>query len=213
MKPRTVAGRKVVAFLLALVPFLRLFWDGWNSYRGVGHGLGANPIEAVTHRTGSWTIYFLLITLAITPLREITGLNWLGKFRRMLGLFAFFYGTLHLGTWIFDRAYVELSLDLAGVAADIAKRPFITVGTLGYVLMIPLAVTSTNGMIRRLGKRWRSLHRLVYVSAILGVLHFTWLVKADLRRPMLLAVLLFSSLLFRAVTWFLERQRKRAQPK
>lgn len=212
MKPRSLTALKVVVFLLSALPLARLVWAGLESYRGTGDGLGPNPIEALTHRTGAWTLYFLLITLAVTPLRRLTHQNWIGKFRRMLGLFAFAYGTLHFATWIFDRAYVELSLDVKGVLADIAKRPFITVGTLAYLLMVPLAVTSTTGMIRRLGRRWQALHRLIYVTAILGVVHFAWLVKADLRRPLFLGALLMVALSFRAVSFYLDHRRGHTQP-
>jgi sulfoxide reductase heme-binding subunit YedZ len=143
--------------------------------------LGANPIEVITRETGTWTLRFLVVTLAVTPLRRVTGWNGVIRFRRMLGLFAFFYGTLHLFTYL----WLDQFFDLAEILKDIAKRPFITAGTTAFVLMVPLALTSTAGAIRRLGGRaWQRLHRLAYVSAIAGVVHYWWLVKADVRRPM-----------------------------
>lgn len=183
------------------MPLAWLIYRGWQSYQGTGDGLGANPVEKVTHTTGEWTLYMLLVTLAVTPLRQLPALNWLVRFRRMLGLLAFTYGTLHLATYVFDRAYVELAFDLKGIAADLAKRPFITVGTLAYVLMVPLAVTSTNWMIRRLGRRWQALHRLIYAVAALGVIHFAWLVKADLRKPLILGAILMVLMLARLRLW------------
>jgi sulfoxide reductase heme-binding subunit YedZ len=161
---------------------------GWKAYE---HALGANPIEVITHATGDWTIRFLLITLSVTPLRQLLKQPWLIRFRRMFGLFAFFYVSLHFLTYI----WLDKSFDLHDMLADIVKRPFITVGFTAFVLLIPLAATSTAGWIRRLGgKRWQALHRLIYVSAILGVIHYLWLVKADRSGPLkygfILAVLL-----------------------
>lgn len=175
---------KVAAFFAALIPLGLL---GLKAYQG---NLGANPIEVITHSTGDWTIRFLLITLSITPLRRITG--WQGgiRFRRMTGLYAFFYGLLHLTTWL----WLDKFFDVHEMIADILKRRFITVGMAALLLMVPLALTSTKGWIRRLGKRWASLHRLIYVSAVLGVIHYWWLVKADITKPaqyaLILAVLL-----------------------
>src|ERR1043165_8257263 len=146
--------------------------------------LGANPIEVITHSTGDWTLIFLLLTLSITPLRRLSGQLWLIRFRRMLGLFAFFYGCLHFTTYI----WLDKFFDLHEMLADVAKRKFITVGFSAVILMIPLALTSTQGMIRRLGKRWTTLHRLIYISAIAGVIHYWWLVKADVRKPAYYAV-------------------------
>lgn len=201
---------KLGVFVAALIPFFRLLVLGWQSYQGTGDGLGVNPIEAVTHKTGDFALYFLLLTLAITPLRQLAGLNAAIKLRRMLGLFAFFYGSLHLATYLFDQLYVQA--DVSGVQAvvkDVLKRPYITVGTLAYVLMVPLAVTSTAAMIRRLGRRWQTLHRLVYACAVLGVLHFSWLVKGNplFRRPGLLAAILTVLLLLR-----IAHLRKRPRP-
>jgi len=153
-------------------------------------------VQQITHRTGNWALRLLLLTLAVTPVRRFTGWTRLVQLRRMLGLYAFFYATLHLSTY--------LVLDLGGfwsqIFADIAKRPFITVGFLAWLLMLPLALTSTRGMIRRLGKRWQALHRLVYLCGILGVLHFLWLVKLDLREPLVYAGILFVLLALR-VYW------------
>ncbi len=171
---------KPAVFLLCLLPLLIL------CVRGFGNRLGANPIEAITHFTGDWTLRFLLITLAITPARRL--LQWpdLIRFRRMLGLWAFFYGTLHLMTWM----WLDKFFDPADMWADVVKRRFITMGMTGFVLMIPLAITSTRGWIRRLGKRWQKLHRLVYLSAAAGVIHYWWLVKSDIRLPLLYGAIL-----------------------
>jgi sulfoxide reductase heme-binding subunit YedZ len=186
---------------MALAPLGRLLILGWQSYRGSGVGLGANPIEKLTHRTGSWALYLLLATLAITPLRRLLGAGWLVRVRRLVGLLAFFYASLHLATYVFDRAYVELAFDLPGLARDLAKRPFISVGTLAYLLLVPLALTSSNRMIRRLGRRWQTLHRLTYAAALLAIVHFTWLVKSDLRRPLALGLLLLGLLAVRFGSW------------
>jgi len=175
---------KPIVFLVCLIPFAQL---AYNAYRG---DLGVNPIEFITHFTGDWVLIFLLATLSITPLRKISGWNDLIRFRRMLGLFAFFYALLHFSTYI----VLDHFFDFHRITKDILKRPYVTVGFTAFVLMIPLALTSTAGMIRRLGKRWQQLHRLVYVAAIAGVIHFYWLVKADIRRPLqygsVLAILL-----------------------
>jgi sulfoxide reductase heme-binding subunit YedZ len=170
-----LSSLKPVAFLACLVPFSQLLYNGY-----VGD-LGANPIETITRFTGSWALIMLLGSLSVTPLRRITGRNELIKFRRMLGLFAFFYAALHFATYM----VLDLYFDFSAIAKDVLKRPYITVGFTALVLMLPLAVTSTAGMIRRLGKRWQQLHRLVYVVAIAGVIHFYWLVKADIRRPVM----------------------------
>ena len=167
--------------MAALGPLAYLAWGAVNG------GLGANPIEAITRETGTWTLRFLVITLAVTPLRRLTGWNDAIKFRRMLGLFAFFYGTLHLLTYV----WLDQFFDLASMVKDVAKRPFITAGATAFLLMVPLAVTSTAGMIRRMGGRaWRRLHRLAYASAVVGVLHYLWLVKLDTTRPRNYAVIL-----------------------
>ena len=172
---------KLVLFVNALVP-LALGALDWR--RGQ---LGANPLDFVTRTTGTLTLVFLVLTLAVTPLRKLTGAQWLVRLRRMLGLYAFFYGALHLVTYVwFDKYF-----DARAVAVDIGRRPFIAVGMLSFFLMVPLAVTSTNGMIKRLGgKRWARLHKLAYACAVGGVLHYYLLVKADTRKPLLFAALL-----------------------
>ena len=181
---------KLVLFVNALVPLTLLLWD-WYRIQ-----VGANPLEFVTRTTGILTLVFLLISLAVTPLRRTTGLNWLTRFRRMLGLFAFFYGSLHLMTYVaFDRFF-----HLKTIPGDVAKRPFIAIGMTAFFLMVPLAITSTDKMVKRLGgKRWRSLHRLVYLSGIFGVLHYYMLVKSDVRLPLTFAFLLALLLGFRVL--------------
>lgn len=166
---------KFVLFINALVPLALMLWDVYHLR------VGANPLEFVTRTTGMLTLVFLMITLAVTPLRQVSGLNWLVKFRRMLGLFAFFYGFLHLLTYIwFDRFF-----NLKSVPGDVVSRPFIALGMTAFFLMIPLAITSTNKMVKRLGgKTWSRLHKLVYVAGVAGVLHYYWLVKSDTRLPL-----------------------------
>ena len=184
---RSTTVLKVLLFGLCLLPALRLVAEivGW-----FGLSLGANPVEELLHRLGKWGLNFLLITLVVTPLRRITGLTWLTRYRRMLGLFAFAYVLLHFITY----TWLDQGLDLDAVIEDIVERPYITVGFTALLLLIPLAVTSTNAMIRRLGPKWRKLHRLVYVAAALGVWHFYWQVKKDILEPSIyigiLAVLL-----------------------
>jgi sulfoxide reductase heme-binding subunit YedZ len=187
----------VVAAALAPVVWLALgAWRGW---------LGANPIEAITRSTGVWTLRFMVITLAVTPLRWATGWNDLVRFRRMLGLVAFFYGTLHLLTYL----WLDQFFDWGSIAKDVVKRPFITAGFSAYVLLVPLAITSTAGMIRRLGGRaWRRLHRLAYVAAALGVVHYWWLVKLDIRPPRNYGILLAALLAMRV--WASLRRRPTA---
>ncbi len=165
---------KPLVFVLCLIPLGQLGFDYYTD------DLTANPIEFITRFTGSWALLILLASLAVTPLRKLTGWNELIKSRRMLGLFAFFYAALHFATYM----VLDLFFDFAAIGADILKRPYITVGFSALVLMIPLALTSNAAMIRRLGKRWQQLHYLVYGIAILGVVHFYWLVKADIRRPL-----------------------------
>ena len=173
------------------MPLARLVWLGFHS------GLGANPIEFITHSTGDWTLIFLLTTLSITPLRKLTRQYWLISFRRMLGLFAFFYGFLHLMTYV----WLDKFFDVHEMLHDIAKRKFITAGMTAFTLMIPLALTSTKWAIRKLGKRWQMLHRLIYCSAAAGVIHYIWLVKADLKKPLEYATVLGILLLYRVVAW------------
>jgi len=189
---------KVPAFVLCLVPAGLLVWQGLH------HGLGANPIERITHATGDWTLRFLIIALAITPLRKVLRLPELIRFRRMFGLFAFFYGCLHFTTYI----WLDKFFDVAEMIKDVEKRRFITVGFTAFVLMIPLALTSTAGWIRRLGgKRWQMIHRAIYFSAIAGVIHYYWLVKSDVRKPLFYGALVFLLLAWRIGDWL---QRRRA---
>jgi len=164
---------RVALFLICLVPFAQLIYNAFTD------NLGANPIDTITRHTGSWALIFLLVTLSVTPVRKLFAWNGLVSYRRMLGLFAFFYAVLHFTTFL----VLDHFFDFNAILKDIMKRPYITVGFTGFVLMIPLAITSTTGMIRRLGKRWQQLHRLVYLTATAGVIHFYWLVKADIRRP------------------------------
>jgi len=179
---------KSAVFLLCLSP---LGYLGWRAYHDE---LTANPVEFIQHFTGDWTLRLLLVTLAVTPLRRLLNLPDLIRFRRMLGLFAFTYVCLHFLTYIGpDQAF-----DLGGMWKDVAKRPFITVGFLGFVLLIPLALTSTKGWIRRLGgRRWQALHRLIYASALCGVVHYYWLVKSDHRLPLMYGAILSVLLLYR----------------
>src|SRR5499427_9038442 len=189
---------KFIIFFAALVPLGRLVWKYF-------HGrLGANPIEVITHSTGDWTLILILTTLAITPLRRITKQYWMIGVRREIGLFAFFYGTLHFTTYI----WLDKFFDWHEMIKDIVKRPFITVGFTAFLLLIPLAITSTRGWIRRLGKNWQRLHRLIYVAAIAGVIHYIWLVKADLRKPLQYAFVLGVLLLYRIAVWLVELRKK-----
>jgi sulfoxide reductase heme-binding subunit YedZ len=180
---------KLVLFINSLVPLALLLWDVWR------RNVGANPLEFVIRTTGTLTMVFLFLTLAVSPLRRILGLNWLIKFRRMLGLFAFFYGCLHFLTYVaFDRFF-----RLTTIPGDIATRRFIAVGMAAFFLMLPLAITSTNAMIKRLGgRRWAMLHRIVYAAGILGVVHYYMLVKSDLRLPLTFGFILAVLLGFRA---------------
>lgn len=179
---------KFVVFVNALIPLVLLLWDLYRKQ------VGPNPLEFATRTTGMLTLIFLSLTVAITPLRKIFGLNSLVKYRRMLGLFAFFYGALHLLTYVwFDRLF-----NFVSVAKDVVQRPFILVGMTAFVLMVPLAITSTNKMIKRLGgKRWAKLHRLVYLAAIAGVVHFWMLVKSDIRLPLTFAFIVLFLLGYR----------------
>lgn len=189
---------KAAVFALCLVPAARLVWKALHA------GLGANPIEFITHETGDWILIFLVLTLTITPARKLLGLPELIRFRRMLGLFAFFYASLHFSTWIgLDKFF-----DFREMYQDVLKRRFITVGFLGFALMIPLALTSTAASIRWLGgKRWRMLHRLIYLTATLGVVHYYWLVKSDVRKPILYGVLVGLLLAYRMGVWLIDRRR------
>ena len=173
---------KPLVFLACLVPFALVAGD----LVGVTGSLGANPVEEILDRFGNWGLRFVMITLAVTPLRQLTGWNWLARFRRMLGLFTFFYVLTHFLTWL----VLDQGLLLSAIAEDIVKRPFITIGVLALLLLVALAVTSTSGMRRRLGRRWQSLHNAVYLIAILGVWHFWWQVKLDTAEPLIYAIIL-----------------------
>lgn len=198
--PKAITAAKAAVFALALAPLAELvagafFFPDW---------LGANPGEFIDRETGRWTLRLLLITLCVTPLRAITGWNWLIRFRRMLGLFAFFYGVMHLSSYVtFRRVF-----DVDEIVRDIVERPFMTVGFAALVLMIPLAVTSTNAMVRRLGaRRWQLLHRLVYLIAPLGALHYWFMVKRDVTQPAIYAAILAVLLGYRLVARLRERLR------
>jgi methionine sulfoxide reductase heme-binding subunit len=190
---------KVAVFLICLIPFTELVW------RGLHNDLGANPVEFLQHATGDWTLRFLIFTLCITPFRKLFNLPDLIRFRRMLGLFAFFYVSLHFITYLGP----DQQFDLAGMWKDVVKRPFITVGFTAFVLLIPLAITSTAGWIRRLGgKRWQMLHRSIYFAAVLGVIHYYWLVKSDVREPLFYGALVAILLLWRLGSWFIRRRNQ-----
>lgn len=197
---------KAVLFVVCLIPFLLLCW------RAVQGNLGPNPVETLQHGTGDWTLRFLIFTLAITPLRKLLRLPDLIRFRRMLGLFAFFYVCLHFLTYIGP----DQSFSLTAMWHDVFKRPFITVGFLGFVLLIPLALTSTAGWIRRLGgRRWQMLHRAIYISAIAGVIHYYWLVKSDVRKPLEYGFFVGVLLVWRIGDWVLKKRapvRTAAEP-
>jgi len=169
--------------------------------QGQGDGLGANPIERLTHRTGELALYCLLLSLAVTPLRLLTGRAVLTRFRRLIGLISFAYAVLHLGIYVLDRSLGEDGFTLRDVGKDIVKRPYITIGTLAFLILLSLAVTSTNGMIRRLGHSWQKLHRLVYPAAVLVIIHFAWLVKAGLTRPLIFFGVLVGLLAARIPSW------------
>ncbi|MCB1790909.1 MAG: sulfoxide reductase heme-binding subunit YedZ [Gammaproteobacteria bacterium] len=190
---------KPAVFIACLVPFALLL-------KGAVDGdLGANPLEHVTHATGDWALRLLLVTLAMTPLRRLSGNTaWL-RFRRMFGLFAFFYASVHLLIWV----WLDRELAWGNMLADIAKRPYITVGFAAWLLLVPLAATSTRAAMRRLGRNWKKLHRAVYAIAILGVLHFVWLVKADLFEPLIYATVLA---LLLALRWRPALQQRQALP-
>ena len=192
---------KLPVFLLCLGPVSELAWRAFH------HDLTANPIEFITHLTGDWTLNFVVITLAVTPARKLLHLPELIRFRRMLGLFAFFYGLLHFSTWI----GVDKFFDWTEMLHDVRKRPFITAGFTGFVLMIPLALTSTAGWIRRLGgKRWLALHRLIYVTAVAGVVHYYWLVKSDVRKPLFYGALVALLFALRVGFWLAPRRGRPA---
>ena len=192
---------KAAVFLICLIPFANLLW------RFITGNLGINPVETLQHGTGDWTLRFIVFTLCITPFRKLFKLPDLIRFRRMLGLFAFFYVCLHFLTYLGP----DQSFDLAGMWKDVAKRPYITVGFTAFVLLIPLAITSTAGWIRRLGgKRWQMLHRLIYFAAVCGVIHYYWLVKSDVRKPLFYGALVAILLLWRLGDWFFKRRSQAA---
>lgn len=200
-KLKHIAWIKAAVFVACLVPLARL------AVLGFGDGLGANPIEYITHSTGWWTLAFLMITLAVTPLRRLLNQPWLLRLRRMFGLYAFFYASLHFLTYI----WLDQFFDVAEIVKDVIKRPFITFGFAAFVLLIPLAATSTNAMVKRLGaRRWQWLHRLVYPVAALGVIHFWWLVKLDVNEPLLFALVLAGLLIARLLHLLIEQRRKAA---
>lgn len=186
---------KAGLFVVCLLPLAWLVW------RALAGDLGANPIEAVTLFTGRWALRFLLVTLGITPVRRLTGWHRLIGFRRMLGLFAFFYATLHFTIYL----AIDQFFDWETIVEDVTKRPFITAGFAAFVLLIPLAVTSTQGWIRRLGRRWQQIHRLIYVSGTLAVVHFIWKVKSDLRDPLFYATILAMLFAVRVALWIRRR--------
>jgi sulfoxide reductase heme-binding subunit YedZ len=188
---------KIIVFSLSSIPLLVIIWRGFHN------NLTANPVEFLQHRTGDWTLRFLIFTLCITPFRKVLNLPELIRFRRMLGLCAFFYASLHFLTYLGP----DQSFNFAGMLKDVVKRPFITVGFTAFVLLIPLAVTSTAGWVRRLGgKRWQALHRGIYLCAILGVIHYYWLVKSDVREPLFYGFLVGILLLWRFTEWLTKRR-------
>ena len=204
--PRTVTGRQLrglkgLLFVVCLLPFAAM---AAGAFGVSGFSLGANPVEELLDRNGQWGLRFLLITLAVTPVRRITGWHWLVRLRRMLGLFAFFYVCMHFVTY----AVIDHRLDLGIIVEDVLERPFITLGLTALLLLVPLAATSTNGMMRRLGRRWQSLHRLVYPIAILGVWHLWWQVKQDIREPLIYALILAALLGYRL--WYRWRSQRMA---
>jgi sulfoxide reductase heme-binding subunit YedZ len=190
-------GRFVRPVLIA-VGLLPLAWLIWA---GARDDLGANPIEKITHVTGDWALRFLLLSLAVTPLRRLTGRNELIRYRRPLGLFAFFYAVLHVATFV----VLDHFFDWQEIVADVYKRPYVTAGATAFLCLIPLAITSTRGWIRRLGRRWTTLHRLVYVAGLAAVVHYWWLVKADVRAPLWYGAVLAVLLAARATWWVAAR--------
>ncbi len=200
-----IIALKTIVHALCLTPLAILAWQFWDVFKTGSDALGADPVAEVEHRLGLWALRFLMITLAITPLRQLTGWTVAIRFRRMLGLYAFAYATLHFAAY--------LGLDLRGywlqIFEEIVKRPYITIGFAAWLLLVPLAITSTQGWIRRLGRRWKSLHKLVYVIGIFAVLHFWWLVKSDIREPALYAGILAALLGWRIWKW---RQMQRSRP-
>ena len=184
---------KTALFVACLYPLASLIWLGFTG------GLGADPVEFIRRATGTWALDFLIITLSVTPLRRATGWHWLIRLRRMFGLYAFFYAAIHVVTYL----WLDQLFDLAAIWRDVVKRPLIAAGFLSFVLMIPLAATSTDRMVRRLGgKRWQQLHRAIYLVAVAGVVHFWWLVKIDITRPLIYSVIVGALLVARLVFRF-----------
>lgn len=206
MKPGSrgfLALTKSVLWVLCLAPAAAMVM---GIFQVAGFSLGANPIEELLHRCGLWGLRLLLVSLAVTPLRHLTGWNWLIRYRRLLGLFAFFYVSMHFVVYF----WLDRQLDISSIAEDIVKRPYITIGMVALLLLVPLAVTSTKGMMRRLGRRWQRLHRLVYAVAVLGVWHFWWQVKADILEPAIYAAML--AVLLGARWWRSRRTKPVAAP-
>ena len=195
---------KPAVFLLCLVPALLILGDAFE----ITGRLGANPVEEIQDRFGNWALRFLMVALAVTPLRQLVGRPWIGRFRRMLGLFAFFYVLMHFLAWLI----LDQSLLLSAISEDIVKRPFITIGFAALLLLLAMAATSTAGMRRRLGKRWQKLHYSVYAVAILGVWHYWWQVKKDISEPLIYAVVLTVLLAYRIAHSRLRNRRSGAQP-
>lgn len=193
---------KPLVFVLCLLPAALVFTDA----SGITDGLGVNAVEDIQDRFGNWGLRFIMITLAVTPLRQLSGWNWLVRFRRMLGLFAFFYVLMHFLTWL----VLDQGLLLSAIAEDIFERPFITLGFVAFLLLIAMAATSTNGIRRRLGKRWQALHNSIYLVAILGVVHYWWKVKLDIREPAIYVAILAVLLGYRLYR-YLQRDRKRVR--
>lgn len=192
---------KPVVFTLSLVPALLIAGDTL----GITGELGANPVEEIQDRFGNWALRFIMIALAVTPLRQLSGVTAVGRFRRMLGLFAFFYAAMHFLVWLF----LDQGLNAAAIVEDIFLRPFITLGMLAVVLLSAMALTSTTGMRRRLGAGWQRLHNAVYFVGLLGVWHYWWQVKQDIREPLVYAIILTLLLGYRVVRWFLHRTEQR----
>lgn len=188
---------KLLLFLLCLLPVLLMLWDA------VQQQLGANPVETLLHRSGDWSIRLLLLTLAISPLRKMTGRGWLLRFRRMLGLYAFFYTLLHFTIYL----WLDRGLSWMEIRVDILERPYITLGFVAFLILLALAVTSTKSMMRRLGKHWAALHQWVYAAGLFGVIHYLWLVKADYREPGFYAVIFLILMMFRAGSFKKRLQR------
>ncbi len=188
---------KPLLFVLCLIPFIFLITGIFTS------SLGANPIEEITHHTGEWTLRFLILTLAVTPLAKLINNSGLVRYRRMLGLYSFFYASLHFLTYLILDQFFDWEL----IIEDIVERPYITVGFTGFVLLIPLAITSTGNMMRKLGKRWKKLHRLIYIIGIAGILHYLWLVKADILEPVIYGVIYICLMILRLPYLKIKKQK------